>query len=87
MAAIITFVFGFLVGFPALRLEGRFLALATLALAVAAPQMLKFKGDEEYTGGVQGIVLFKPSPPFTFELFGEIQRRPVSLFLRWALRY
>lgn len=71
IAAIVTFVFGFLVGFPALRLEGHFLALATLALGVATPQMLKYKGIEEWTGGVQGIVLLKPEPPIDFELFGS----------------
>ena len=70
VAAIITFVFGFLVGFPALRLEGHFLALATLALGVATPQMLKYKAIEEWTGGVQGIVLLKPMSPFDFSLFG-----------------
>lgn len=71
VAALVTFVVGFLVGFPALRLEGHFLALATLALGVATPQMLKYKGIEDLTGGVQGIVLFKPMPPFEFELFGQ----------------
>ncbi|MEZ5652689.1 MAG: branched-chain amino acid ABC transporter permease [Burkholderiaceae bacterium] len=70
-AALVTFTVGFLVGFPALRLEGHFLALATLALGVATPQMLKYKGIEELTGGVQGIVLLKPEPPFEFELFGQ----------------
>src|SRR5271157_6242420 len=34
---------GFLFGLPALRLEGLYLALATFALAVATPQILKFK--------------------------------------------
>src|SRR5260221_5876738 len=34
---------GFLFGLPALRLEGLYLALATLALAVATPQLLKSK--------------------------------------------
>jgi ABC-type branched-subunit amino acid transport system permease subunit len=35
------FVFGFLFGLPALRLEGLYLALATFALAIATPQLLK----------------------------------------------
>jgi branched-chain amino acid transport system permease protein len=55
---------GFLFGLPALRLEGLYLALATFALAVAMPQVLKYKGLEEWTGGVQGIVILKPTPPF-----------------------
>jgi branched-chain amino acid transport system permease protein len=40
-AAIVCFVFGFLFGLPALRLEGIYLALATFALAIAIPQELK----------------------------------------------
>jgi branched-chain amino acid transport system permease protein len=56
-------VFGFLFGLPALRLHGHYLALATFALAVAMPQILKYKGIEEWTGGVQGIVIIKPDPP------------------------
>src|SRR5207248_10675000 len=40
-AAIVCFVFGFLFGLPALRLEGIYLALATFALAIAIPQVLK----------------------------------------------
>lgn len=54
---------GFLFGLPALRLEGVYLALATFALGVALPQLLKYKHLEEWTGGVQGIVLMKPEPP------------------------
>ena len=70
-AAVLCFVVGYLMGFPALRLQGHFLALATLALALATPQLLKYKKIEGLTGGVQGIVLTKPDPPFTFELFGN----------------
>ena len=70
-AAVICFVVGYLMGFPALRLGGHYLALATFALALATPQLLKYKKIEGLTGGVQGIVLMKPSPPFTFELFGQ----------------
>ena len=54
---------GFLFGLPALRLEGVYLALATFALGVAMPQILKYKGFEHWTGGVQGIVIVKPEPP------------------------
>ncbi len=70
-AFVLCFVFGFLIGFPALRLAGHFLALATFALAVAVPQLLKYKAIEGYTGGVQGIVLSKPQPPFEFSLLGQ----------------
>jgi branched-chain amino acid transport system permease protein len=70
-AALVCFAVGVLMGFPALRLEGHYLALATLALALAMPQLLKYKKIEAWTGGVQGIVLNKPDPPFTFTLLGS----------------
>jgi branched-chain amino acid transport system permease protein len=66
--AVVCFVVGFLFGLPALKLEGHYLALATFALALAVPQMLKYKWLEDLTGGVQGIVLLKPEPPFGLPL-------------------
>ena len=71
IAGVVCFVFGYLMGFPALRLAGHYLALATFALALAVPQLLKYKKIEGWTGGVQGIVLSKPAPPFEFSLFGQ----------------
>ena len=59
---------GFLFGLPALRLEGLYLALATLDLAVATPQILKFKGFDSRTGGVQGIQVDSPAAPFGLPL-------------------
>jgi branched-chain amino acid transport system permease protein len=59
----ICFLVGFLFGLPSLRLQGLYLALATFALAVALPQLLKFHGLEGWTGGVQGIVVDQPDPP------------------------
>ena len=56
-------VVGFLFGLPALRLEGLYLALATFALGVSLPQLLKYHHLEEWTGGVQGITINKPDPP------------------------
>ena len=70
VAAAVCLVAGFLFGLPALRLEGPYLALATFALAVALPQLLKYKHLEEWTGGVQGIVITKPESPFS-TLFGQ----------------
>jgi branched-chain amino acid transport system permease protein len=63
IAGVVCGVAGFLFGLPALRLEGLYLAVATLALGVAMPQILKHKSIEEWTGGVQGIVIVKPDPP------------------------
>src|SRR5207253_10661936 len=67
-AGVICFVAGFLFGLPALRLEGVYLALATFALAVATPQILKLSPLEYWTGGVQGIVITKPDAPFGLPL-------------------
>ncbi|WP_244544523.1 MULTISPECIES: branched-chain amino acid ABC transporter permease [unclassified Beijerinckia] len=62
-AAIVCFIAGYLFGRPALKLEGLYLALATFALAVAMPQLLKSNLINGCTGGVQGIVLVKPEVP------------------------
>jgi branched-chain amino acid transport system permease protein len=67
-AAAIAFIAGALFGLPALRLGPIYLALATYALAVAMPQILKLSPLEPWTGGVQGIVLIKPDPPFGLPL-------------------
>jgi branched-chain amino acid transport system permease protein len=60
-AALVCFALGVLFGLPALRFEGPYLALVTLAMAVAMPQLLKYFDD--WTGGKQGLVLVKPTPP------------------------
>ena len=62
-AGAVCLVAGFLFGLPALRLEGLYLALATFALGVSMPQLLKYHRLEKWTGGVQGIVIAKPEPP------------------------
>jgi len=63
-AGAVCLVAGFLFGLPALRLEGLYLALATFALGVSLPSLLKYHHLEKWTGGVQGIVIAKPDPPF-----------------------
>ena len=63
VAGAVCAVAGFLFGLPALRLEGLYLSLATFALGVALPQILKYKGIEQWTGGAQGIVINKPEAP------------------------
>ena len=66
VAGVVCLVAGFLFGVPALRLEGLYLALATFALALAVPQILKY--FEHWTGGSQGIVLVKPNAPWGLKL-------------------
>lgn len=67
-AAMVCMLVGYLFGRPALKLEGLYLALATFALGVAMPQLLKYKHLEQWTGGVQGIVLMKPDAPWGLPL-------------------
>src|SRR3989454_463595 len=66
VAGLLCLTAGFLFGIPALRLEGLYLALATFALALAVPQILKY--FEHWTGGSQGIVLSKPNAPWGLKL-------------------
>jgi branched-chain amino acid transport system permease protein len=63
VSAVVCAGFGLLLGFPALRLGGLYLALTTFGMAVALPQLLKHPLLEDWTGGVQGIVITKPDPP------------------------
>jgi branched-chain amino acid transport system permease protein len=58
LAGLVAGVAGFLFGFPALRLTGLYLALATFAVAVAMPGLIKYERFETFTGGGGGINLF-----------------------------
>src|ERR1700741_4602695 len=71
VAALVCFIVGYLFGLPALRLEGHYLALATFALAVAVPQILKYRHIEPLTHGVMGINVFKSDPPFGLPLSND----------------
>ncbi|RAH97041.1 branched-chain amino acid ABC transporter permease [Acuticoccus sediminis] len=70
VAAVVTFAIGVAFGLPALRLENIYLALATFALAVATPQILKLSPLEAWTGGVQGLQYYamKPKVPLGLPL-------------------
>ncbi len=56
IAALVAGLVGLAFGIPALRLSGLYLALATFAIAVAMPSVVK--RFEEFTGGGSGINLF-----------------------------
>jgi branched-chain amino acid transport system permease protein len=61
IAGAVCFVAGLILGVPALRLRGLYLALVTLAVAIAVPQLIKrFEG---LTEGTQGISVPQPKPP------------------------
>src|SRR5207302_489418 len=69
-AGLVCLLAGFLFGIPALRLEGLYLALATFALALAVPQILKhFDG---WTGGSLGALAIAFVAPDTFNVFLSI---------------
>src|SRR6266566_5656494 len=61
IAGLLTGLVGFLFGVPALRLSPLYLALATFALAVVTPSLIKRPAG--LTGGVQGILVTAPDPP------------------------
>jgi branched-chain amino acid transport system permease protein len=77
IAGLLTGLIGFLFGVPALRLSALYLALATFALAVVAPSLIK--RPAELTGGVQGIVLVPPVPPqFASDTFSALTGTPMT---------
>jgi branched-chain amino acid transport system permease protein len=77
IAALVTGVVGFLFGVPALRLSALYLALATFALAVVMPSLIK--RPVGLTGGVQGIVLLPPDPPqFAKDAFTFLTGTPMT---------
>jgi branched-chain amino acid transport system permease protein len=69
IAGLLTGMVGFLFGFPALRLSALYLALATFALAVVTPSLIK--RPAAFTGGTEGIVLLPPDPPFGLQVTSE----------------
>jgi branched-chain amino acid transport system permease protein len=71
VSAVVCAAVGFLIGLPALRLGGLYLALTTFSLAIAVPQLLKHNSVSDWTGGVQGLVIDKPDPPFGLPLTGD----------------
>jgi branched-chain amino acid transport system permease protein len=90
MAALACFIAGYLFGLPALRLEGHYLALATFALAVAVPQLLKYRHIESVTKGVMGINVFKSDPPFSLPLSTDqwmfLVVLAIAAFMFWIAR-
>jgi branched-chain amino acid transport system permease protein len=79
VAALVCFVVGAIVGIPALRLKGLYLALVTLALAQIFPALIR-KFDE-LTGGSQGIGGLRYDAPSWTGL--EAGRRGRSEWLYW----
>jgi branched-chain amino acid transport system permease protein len=77
LAGLVAGLAGFLFGFPALRLEGVYLALATFALAVIVPSLAtRFA----FTGGSAGILLDLPTSPI-----GRFSPELWLYYVTWAI--
>ena len=88
LAGLVAGTAGFLFGIPALRLSGLYLALATFAIAVSMPAVIKrFEG---FTGGGTGINLFG-IPELTasltpVEIFGrQVAFNDWLYYLSWSI--
>jgi branched-chain amino acid transport system permease protein len=88
LAGLVAGLVGLLFGLPALRLSGLYLALATFAIAVAAPAVIK--KFEEFTGGGGGVNLFG-LPQLTGAIEGvEVLGRTLTFndwlyYLSWSI--
>src|SRR2546428_7371659 len=81
IAALVCGILGYAIGLAAGRLEGIYLGLATFALGVATPDVLK--KQTSLTGGVKGITLPPVTSPVAglgrhqvFYLLGLVDRAP-----------
>jgi branched-chain amino acid transport system permease protein len=88
IAGVVAGLFGLAFGLPALRLSGLYLALATFAIAVGLPSVIR--RFEEFTGGGTGINLFG-LPELTasitpVEIFGqELVFNDWLYYLSWSI--
>jgi len=63
--------FGFLIGFPSLRLKGFYLAIATMALSTAITDIIK---RLQITGSDHGLMNIPPIKVFNFSFSSEISK-------------
>ena len=86
IAGLVAGAAGFLVGLPALRLSGLYLALATFGLAVAMPDLLRWDKLESLTKSGQAIQLFN-SPALTGKGFENVDLFGHSVTFTRAVHY
>lgn len=80
VAAVVCFVIGVVVGLPALRLKGIYLALTTLVLVEAVLGLLRWDKVAGTTGGANGIKGSKYIPPEWTPFDG---RRDLNVWMMW----
>lgn len=74
----VTTIVGIILGIPALRLEGNYLAIATLGFGVAFEQI--FMEFESFTGGFSGLKGIKAPSFFGYEFKSRLQMYYLILF-------
>jgi len=91
-AFVICFLFGALVGLPALKIRGLYLALVTLALAYTFPILLKIEqgGIAKHTGGDNGRTLNEKMSPTSWmrsllHINGRDEPTQVAIYKYFAL--
>jgi branched-chain amino acid transport system permease protein len=95
-SGVVAALVGVLIGIPALRLHGPYLAVVTLGLAIAMPIILKSKYLDDYTLGAHGILVQKPMPPDGFfaqnlfpaewQYFVMLLPAALMIYLAWNIR-
>ena len=85
VAAVVCFVVGAVVGLPALRLKGIYLALTTLVFVEAVLAFLRYESWAGVTGGSRGIKGDKYAPPSWTGLDGRADLNKWFLWLSAAI--
>jgi branched-chain amino acid transport system permease protein len=80
VSAVLTGVFGLLVGLPALRVRGLYLALVTLGLAVLFPRVA-----QKFVEGTGGVALLRPSRSEFSSLIDGLDDDQWAYFLSLAI--
>jgi branched-chain amino acid transport system permease protein len=79
IGAVLASAVGLLLGLPAVRLTGPYLAIATLGLAISLPAIGKWQKVERWTGASQGIQIrpkFLPQVPGWLDHFPKSHLQP-----------
>lgn len=81
VSVVLCFVAGVIVGLPALRLQGTYLALVTLAVGILFPSLIR--RFEDLTGGSRGLLGIAFRPPENLTYFSGALGRTIWIF--WAV--